>query len=268
MKQRLITAAVGICIAVPFFIFSHTFAWEIFVAIISFLGVFELLRALKLMGKWEVSAVSLLFAAMCPLFCMGSTALIYDITVLYVCVALFLGFIAIRRVLPEKLCYAGFLTVYVVCAFTSLVALRRLPSGECLIWLVFVGAWSTDSFAYFVGRFFGRTKLCPILSPKKTVEGAIGGLLGCVVFCVIYGAIVDSVTDYKLNYLTMIVTGAILGLVSQFGDLLMSAFKRNVGIKDYSNILPGHGGILDRFDSIMAVSLFVLFVVERAPIFV
>lgn len=267
MKQRLITAGIGLCIVVPFFVFSNTYAWEVFIALCSVLGVFELMRAVKLLPRFELSIPSLLYAAAVPLFSACDYKVALDMTVLYLCVMLFLGIVVNRKDSPERICCGAAFSIYVVITFSSLLFLRRMEVGAYLFMLVFVGAWMTDSFAYFVGKFTGKRKLCPLLSPKKTVEGALGGWVGCIVCFLLYGLIIEICTEKTANYLFLILTGAVVGIVSQLGDLLMSALKRRVNLKDFSNILPGHGGILDRFDSVMAVSTFLYLLASRIQLF-
>jgi phosphatidate cytidylyltransferase len=117
----------------------------------------------------------------------------------------------------------------------------------------------SDSFAYFTGRIFGKHKLIPSVSPKKTVEGAIGGVVFGVLTAVVFGFVVSTFFDpdgvITANYLVLAISGMFLSVVSQIGDLIMSVIKRHYNIKDYGKFFPGHGGILDRFDSIIAVSL-------------
>ncbi len=115
-----------------------------------------------------------------------------------------------------------------------------------LVWIIFLSAFGTDIMAYFTGRAFGKHKLCPTISPKKTVEGSIGGIIGSVVICLIFGRLFAP--DLLIQ---CVVLGVIGGVISQFGDLTASVFKRKMGIKDYGNLIPGHGGIMDRFDSVL-----------------
>jgi len=114
------------------------------------------------------------------------------------------------------------------------------------IWLVFLTAFGTDIMAYFTGMAIGKHRLCPKLSPKKSVEGAVGGVAGSMILCAVYGYFVMP----EAIWVTVIV-GFFGSIVAQLGDLSASAFKRQMGIKDYGNLIPGHGGILDRFDSVM-----------------
>ena len=133
--------------------------------------------------------------------------------------------------------------------------------GEYIYLIVFIGAWMTDTFAYFSGVLFGRGgkhKLIPDVSPKKTVEGAIGGTVFCIAFFIGYGALLNHLTQYDISLVLLAFAGLLSAFVSMIGDLSMSVIKRTYGIKDYGKILPGHGGVMDRFDSVMAVSTILL----------
>lgn len=136
--------------------------------------------------------------------------------------------------------------IYVVFFSYHVVLVDQTEDYSLLIWIVILSAFCTDIFAYFSGFLFGRHKLCPDLSPKKTVEGAIGGTLGSIICCGIFGYFV--MPEIWVHCLILGMIGAVL---SQCGDLTASAYKRKMGIKDYGNLIPGHGGILDRFDSVL-----------------
>ncbi|SHK33136.1 phosphatidate cytidylyltransferase [Clostridium cavendishii DSM 21758] len=142
----------------------------------------------------------------------------------------------------------GFMYVGIFFSFIHLVNVK--DGGQYLVWLIFIGSWLCDTTAYYAGRLFGKHKLCPKVSPKKTIEGSLGGMLGSTVFCGIFGIIIFKYFNVIPIYHYFII-GAFCGVFSQFGDLVASSIKRFVGIKDYSNLIPGHGGILDRFDSIL-----------------
>jgi phosphatidate cytidylyltransferase len=152
---------------------------------------------------------------------------------------------------------------YTVAAFTAIVYIHDfIPFGRYLYLLVFICAWMTDIFAYFTGRFLGKHKLIPAVSPKKTVEGAIGGIVFCVGSVALYGFILERffISGGNANYVVLAISAVFMSVVSQVGDLIMSVIKRHYGIKDYGKLLPGHGGILDRFDSVMAVSIMLAFI--------
>ena len=143
--------------------------------------------------------------------------------------------------------------------------------GKHIYLLTFICAWTTDTFAYFTGRLLGRHKLIPAVSPKKTIEGAIGGVVFCVGATVLFGFIIEKFFnpsgDISANYLVLAISGVAISVISQVGDLIMSLIKRLYGIKDYGKIFPGHGGILDRFDSVMAVSVVLTFICSYFNLF-
>lgn len=126
-----------------------------------------------------------------------------------------------------------------------------------LVWLIFLTAFGTDSMAYFTGYLIGKHKLAPKISPKKTIEGSVGGILGSVLLCGLFGYFV-----IPRILLHCIVIGVLGGVISQFGDLTASIFKRKMGIKDYGNLIPGHGGILDRFDSVLFTAPLVYYYIQ------
>ncbi len=130
-----------------------------------------------------------------------------------------------------------------------------------MVWIIFIISLGSDTFAYFVGRSFGKRKLSKELSPKKTVEGAIGGVVGAALLAVLYGMYMHRfITDVSVyQYIGLGIMGAVGSVISQFGDISASAMKRICGIKDFGKLMPGHGGLLDRIDSIIFVAPFVYY---------
>ena len=139
---------------------------------------------------------------------------------------------------------------------------REMERGKFLVWLIFITSWVSDTCAYFVGSAIGKHKMTPNLSPKKSWEGAVGGILGSGIFSTVYG--IFYVRHYELSYLYLI-SFAFIGLVGAFismcGDLVASAVKRNNNVKDYGDVIPGHGGVLDRFDSVLFTAPMVYFLI-------
>ncbi len=154
----------------------------------------------------------------------------------------------------EKLmiCFAG--GVLVPYLLTALVRLHSSEHGRFFILIPCVLAFLSDTGAYFAGCAFGKHKLAPTISPKKTVEGVIGGVAGAIVGMLIYCAVLDIAFGFQANYFYAVIYGLLGSITAVFGDLSFSAIKRQVGIKDYGNLIPGHGGILDRFDSMTLVA--------------
>ena len=146
---------------------------------------------------------------------------------------------------------AGVLLPYLL---TALVRIHGVKEGRFLIMIPFVIAWLSDSGAYFAGRAFGQHKLAPVISPKKTVEGMVGGILTAMAGMVVYMLVLNLIFEFKVNYLYALVYGLVGALGGVFGDLCFSVIKRQTGIKDYSKLIPGHGGMLDRFDSMIVVA--------------
>ena len=149
--------------------------------------------------------------------------------------------------------------IYIPYFLSHIIYIRNMEIGNIYIWLVFVGAFLTDTCAYFVGCTIGGKKLCPSISPKKTVAGAVGGVVGCGLSFILFGIIINnffagSLDGAKLSFEKLFVLGLMISVISQIGDLVASMLKRQCGIKDFGKLLPGHGGILDRCDSIILVA--------------
>ncbi len=260
MKVRIISAVIGLLILAPVLWFSDTLLFPIILALCAALAAYEIASCVG--GRaWYVLAPSMTFAALGPLMTewVASTVKSYiAFLAMMAFVYLFLLF-TVAVVSGGKLKYSTVSetvigVVYATVGFTSIALLRRISGGEYLFGMVFVGAWVTDTMAYFTGRFFGKHKLCPDISPKKTVEGSIGGIVFCALAFLLYGFIVHKVVGVTPNYPMLFISGIALSLVSQIGDLAASLVKREHDVKDYGCLMPGHGGVMDRFDSILAVS--------------
>lgn len=128
---------------------------------------------------------------------------------------------------------------------------RQFDDGIYLVWMIFISSWISDTFAYLTGVMFGRHKLAPVLSPKKSIEGSLGGILGAALFGALFGIYMDNVVGQENFVVLLAVVGGVGSVISQVGDLAASAIKRNHEIKDYGKLIPGHGGIMDRFDSVI-----------------
>ena len=160
-------------------------------------------------------------------------------------------------------CYvAGFVVPYLL---SALVRILMLPIGRYVVLVPFAIAFLSDAGAYFVGIRYGKHKLAPVVSPNKTIEGALGGMATAMVGMVIYSLILDLAFDFDVSYALAILYGAGGSIAGVFGDLCFSVIKRQTGIKDYGNLIPGHGGVMDRFDSMMTVAPLVEALLLIAP---
>jgi phosphatidate cytidylyltransferase len=153
------------------------------------------------------------------------------------------------NVVSSAISITGF--IYIVCFFSLVILIRDSDHGKALIWLVFIIAWCSDTFAYYIGKNLGKHKLCPLVSPKKTIEGYIGGIFGSIVGVLVWGYLNVNINFCWYQLIALAACGS---AIAQIGDLSASLIKRYIGLKDYGNIMPGHGGILDRFDSILFVA--------------
>lgn len=226
--------------------------------------LFAAVSAISLIGLYELYKVVGIEKQ--PLGYVG-----YMITILYECIVLlgveeyktviFIAFIMLLMIFyvfsyPKYVINQvaiGFLGLfYVVVMLSYIYQVRLLENGSVLIWLIFIGAWGSDTCAYCVGMLFGKHRLSPKLSPKKSIEGSIGGIVGAALLGVVFASVMKEYLGNIPNM--MLVFGVICGscsMISQVGDLAASAIKRNHDLKDYGTLIPGHGGILDRFDSII-----------------
>lgn len=265
MKQRIITGAAIALLMIAVFVLSGTVVYPIIMTLFCVMGTWEMLSCTGHIKKKHISFVALLASVVAPVlaYFFGYGAMI-ALVMCYISVLLAECVFFEETTKISDVAVVFLTTLYVILCFTALLRLRYIDEGAQYIYiLVFVAAWITDTFAYFTGFFFGKHKLIPKISPKKTVEGAIGGVIFCVIAFIVYGLIVESVFDVEMNLLLLAPIGLVMSVVSMIGDLIASAIKRAYGIKDYSNLFPGHGGILDRFDSIMILAPFLLFVVEN-----
>lgn len=269
MKTRIITSVVAVGLFIPFCIFSHdpAFVFLIFAAAIATVGAFEILKCTGL-HKNPIASVTTYAVTL------STTVLtrLIDSTERYFLIASFIYFAYIfasfvnatfskGKIKIVDASVATVMTLYVSFSLSSIVLLRDLGSfpgdsslGGKLYLLCFLFAWIPDIGGYFFGRFFGKRKLIPDVSPKKTVAGFVGGILSAVVVSLIYGLII-GVKGF-VPYLVLPVMAALCAVVSVSGDLIASLVKRHYEIKDYGFIFPGHGGVMDRFDSVIAVAPF------------
>ncbi|HHT57033.1 phosphatidate cytidylyltransferase [Herbinix luporum] len=163
----------------------------------------------------------------------------------------------------EQVVIAFFGLFYVSVMLSYIYQVRIMEDGAILVWLIFIGAWGSDTCAYCVGMLIGKHKIVPRLSPKKSLEGSIGGVVGAALIGYIYAlALGSKVTGIDNPRLLFAIIGAASSVISQIGDWAASAIKRNYNIKDYGNLIPGHGGILDRFDSMIFTAPIVYYLAE------
>lgn len=254
LKARLLTAVVGISIILVLLFLSEMQPYVIAgaVSVVTAFMTGEYLHANKLLKKYFISVPCILFAATIPVIL--NTGFVYPV----IAVFMILGFAMLifnhKQINYLEFAYAMFGTLLITFGMSAL-------SELCLVYkplsfyfaTIFSLPWMADAGGFFIGASFGKHKLCPNVSPKKTVEGAVGGVLFCVITAIALGLMFAFwfAPEYNYNFVALIILGIVDAVVSIIGDLSFSLIKRSVGIKDYSSIFPGHGGMLDRFDSII-----------------
>ena len=275
MKTRVITAIVGIIVLIGVMFTFNTLIFNLVIAAITLIAVHEIYSALGFEKKdW------LMYAVLVPytLLVMTSNYQVMRRLVMpmsFLLVTFYAIYLVVRNGTISYQKASGLLMFsgIVIFCFYSFIRLKELLPVEqygydavFFILLILCFAWGGDTAAYFAGRAFGRHKLAPIVSPHKTVEGAVGGVLGSMaagcVLTLAYSLLsakynVISIQVQPKHYLVLLGMGAVASVLGILGDLFASSVKRQVGIKDYGTIFPGHGGILDRFDSVMFIAPFV-----------
>ena len=246
-KTRLISGIILVIIALATIISG---SWILFFTLlaVSLIGMRELYKVMKVSDEHVtvlelvgyLGAVLYYIAMKADFGNYGTMAIIISMILI-----LFVYVFGYPKYHAEQVMAAFFGVVYVAVMLSFIYLTRSLPDGKFLVWLIFLCSWGCDTCAYCVGMLIGKHKMAPVLSPKKSIEGAVGGVVGAALLGVIYAA----ATQGKMaEYALICAVGA---LISMVGDLAASAIKRNQNIKDYGKLIPGHGGILDRFDSVI-----------------
>ena len=184
------------------------------------------------------------------------------LVMLYVVVLMFVMVFSFPKYQPKQVLATFFGFFYVVVMLSFVYQVREMPLGAFLVWLIFICAWGSDTFAYCVGLTLGKRRLAPQLSPKKSVEGAIGGVLGAALLGLLYAFAINGFSDVQVGVVAFAVIGAVGSVIAQIGDLAASAFKRHYEVKDYGRFIPGHGGVLDRFDSVIFTAPVIFYLVQ------
>ena len=274
MLVRTISSVVFLLIILPCIYFSST---PLFIALAVFLSAASVFEMLKCNGLHKSVALSIpmYLVSFAPILARYLPSDYFYKLIFPIVFVLSFAVMTVYTFLKDKpelgkVISTWFISLYATAGFTSLVLLADISDNGSwyIMFFAFAAAWVTDSCALICGMLFGKHKLLPSVSPKKTVEGAIGGVLFCIVAFLLYAKIIENAFQFEISsYLLIAVCGLVCGIVAVIGDLLFSAIKRASGIKDFGNIMPGHGGVLDRFDSVISISLVLLLFISITNIF-
>lgn len=233
--------------------FAPPIAIPIAISILSMIAVHEVLWSTGFVQNAKLSGYSIILAGLIPFWIYIGQGTVSALCALFVYFSLvFVEAISSHyTVTMEKMGGAFFFATLIPYFLSSFIRLDQMEGGKYLILTPLIAAFLSDTFALFAGMLFGKHKLAPELSPKKTVEGSVGGFIGAVVSMLVYGIVMQFIFCLQVNYPLLILYGLLGSLVSQLGDLSFSYIKRQYHLKDFGNLLPGHGGVLDRFDSVI-----------------
>lgn len=269
MLTRIITGIVGIALA-AFIIMQGGWLYAVFAILLSFAAWHEYASAFDHLGKPLARLAGFVAVSL-----FGTAAWLWG-SAWFIAIATFAVLLVFteavfrhRTFAVDQACFSIAGIVYVGFCFAHLILLRFMapdvvlatPVGDmtlgcAFLWVMFLGTWSSDTFAYFAGSFFGKHKMCPAVSPKKTVEGFLGGLVGTTAVVTALGCTLD------FSVPLMALLGVLLAITATVGDLAESIIKRYTGVKDSGRLIPGHGGVLDRFDSVMFTAPFVYYFIQ------
>ncbi len=266
MLKRILTAVIGIILMIPFLVFSHTWALVVMTSVLAVVGIGEILKCTNQLKNvflsvtcFAVALTAQILAKVMPYQLYSSIMLLVyaGATVILLTFAVF----SKGKISISDAARSAAMTIYISFGFSSFILLRSINgAGLILFLLAFFIPWVCDAMAYFVGVSIGKHKLIPDVSPKKTVEGAIGGIVGVVALTAVFGIVMQLAFARTPNYPVLLLLAFVGGLIGQCGDLIASLLKREFGVKDYGRLFPGHGGVMDRFDSNIAVAGFIYIV--------
>lgn len=251
LKKRTISGVIGVIILLSILL-KGGIVLALGISFLSIIGLKEFYKALEVIELKPIYAMGYLFTILVlinNIFFNVNILLLVDMIMLFI--LLYYLFTDNLKITDASVTLLGIL--YIPFSFTHIYYLDKTN----YIWLIFLLAFGSDTFAYFAGNLFGKNKLSPKISPNKTIEGSLGGIIGDIILIIIYNYF------FEIGPIIKLVPLAIIGsVVSQLGDLIASKIKRTTGIKDYGNLIPGHGGVLDRFDSILLSAPVIYYYVE------
>lgn len=260
--KRVTSALLGFPLVVIILTFGNKYVVDICLALIALLAMQEYFNAVQKEAKpmrW-LGYLSCIFIALIHILPERLPEYtIHNILLLTVPVLMLISFAQViitnMKTNFKDIAYTVFGILYVITCITFIALIRGMENGRILVWFAIIAAWGTDTFAYLIGKRFGKHKFSEV-SPKKSIEGCIAGIIGAVVIVLIYTFAMNNIYNLGYSYVYIAIITIILSIIGQIGDFAASSIKRYVNVKDYSNLIPGHGGMLDRIDSLMFLAPF------------
>lgn len=268
LKPRILTAVFGIALLIAVLIIGEIWLplFSILIGLASSFMVGEYLHAKNLLKRYSLSVPCLIFPFALSLLI--DTRFVYLLLTLFFLVAFAVMISGHKKISYIDLAYSVTGTLLISFGMCSISLICSTGIGVVFYFVtIFALPWMADAGGFFIGGLFGKHKLCPNISPKKTVEGAVGGVLFCIASAILIGVIFQFIImpNVKINFWVLLLLGVVDAPVSILGDLSFSLIKRSLGIKDYGSIFPGHGGMLDRFDSIIFTAPVIVLINQFIP---
>lgn len=256
MKMRTLASLVIVPVVLVISLFTPKLVAAICFGLLAAIGAYELLNNTKLVRSPRMVYYSMGIAFLMSMWSYFGCAHTVGLAIIWVFFVLMFVEMMLSKMKVSfsqaAVCFAG--AIVIPYLFCSLVRILALSDGRYYILMPFTIAFASDCFAYLVGRKLGKHKMSPTISPNKSVEGLIGGLIAAILAMVIYGIVLQYAFGFKVNYILAVVYGVVGTACGVFGDLCFSMIKRQTDIKDYGHLIPGHGGVLDRFDSMIVIA--------------
>ena len=267
MGKRILVAVVCIPLIFVVFFCLPPICLPLMIALLSMIAIREALWSTGFVKDRRVSGLSILLGGIIPFwdFLGEDMPVALAVVFLYFVLLFAVAISSHYAVTLEQMGGSFFFALLIPYFLSSFVRLDGMELGKYLLLIPLVAAFTSDAFALFAGMAFGRHKLAPELSPKKTVEGAVGGFLGAIACCLLYAAVMERGFGLGVSYPLFALYGALGSLLSQLGDLSFSYIKRQYGLKDFGKIFPGHGGVLDRFDSVIFCAPLIELLIQVLP---
>lgn len=256
--KRITSGLLGFPLVVIIFLIGNKYIVDVLLTIVAILAIDEYFKAVSKICKpikW-VGYLSCISISLIHVIPPENLSIVITLSIPTILLILFSTVIATDMKTNFKDVAYTFLGIFYIVFFTMFIAfINGMKDGNILVWYVIIAAWGTDIFAYFIGKHFGKHKFSKV-SPKKSIEGCIAGTIGAVVMMLIYTYFAYTYWGVSYSYGYIALIGVILSLIGQIGDFTASSIKRYVDIKDFSNLIPGHGGMLDRIDSLLFLAPF------------
>lgn len=260
--KRVLTTVIGLPIVVAVILVSNTYIIDAILTIVALIGMHEYIKCCSSKDAKIIKWVSYISTFIIAIAHVVPAALLTKLLIISIPILLMILFLHVI-VTDQKVTYTdvaytllGILYVTGSILFVSLtygIMKDGVQMGKVYIWYIMLAAWGTDIFAYLVGKHFGKHKFSSV-SPNKTIEGCIAGTLSAAIVCLIYTYCINTFLGHEINMIMIGIVSIILSIAGQIGDFAASVIKRNFDVKDYSNLFPGHGGMLDRIDSLMFIA--------------